>query len=125
MTTAMLTEKQRRAMEARQAAQAAGMGLSAYARTQGLDPRELHDAVAALRRRGVLPASDRPRPRKSRFVAVRVAEAATVRPGRSLDRAGLRPMVMRLELWRGRLAQIELADTEQLMAILRALDHAA
>ena len=125
MTTATLTEKQRRAMDARQAAQAAGIGLSAYARAQGLNPRELHDAVAALRRRGLLPASERPRPRKSRFVAVRVAEAAPVRSRISLDRAGPRPMIMRLELWRGRLAQIELADTEQLIAIIRALDHAA
>jgi hypothetical protein len=42
-----------------------------------------------------------------------------------MDRAGLRPTVMRLEPGRGRLAQIELADAEQLIAIIRALDHAA
>jgi hypothetical protein len=32
----------------------------------------LHDSVVALRRRGVLPPTARPRPRKGAFVAVRV-----------------------------------------------------
>ncbi len=76
MTTAKLTEKQRRAMEALEAARKAGMSLSDYAKAEGLAIRELYDAIAALRRRGVLPATDRPRPRKRPFLAVQVVNAA-------------------------------------------------
>jgi hypothetical protein len=67
-----LTDKQRTAMAALQAARGSGVGLSEYARAQGLNARQVHDSVAALRRRGVLPPTDRPRPRKSAFVAVHV-----------------------------------------------------
>jgi len=70
--TATLTDKQRVAMDALQGARAAGLGLSAYARAHGLNARQLHDSVVALRRRGVLPPTARPRPRKDAFVAVRV-----------------------------------------------------
>jgi hypothetical protein len=70
--TATLTDKQRVAMDALQGARAAGLALSAYARAHGLNARQLHDSVVALRRRGVLPPPDRPRPRKGAFVAVRV-----------------------------------------------------
>lgn len=67
-----LTDKQRAALAALQGARAAGIGLSAYARVNGLNARQLHDSVVALRRRGVLPPTDRRRPRKGAFVAVRV-----------------------------------------------------
>ena len=53
--TVRLTDKQRVAMDALQGARAAGLGLSAYARAHGLNARQLHDSVVALRRRGVLP----------------------------------------------------------------------
>jgi hypothetical protein len=60
-------------MAALQAARAAGLGVSAYAKAHGLNARQVHDSIAALRRRGALPPTDCPRPRKSAFVAVRMA----------------------------------------------------
>jgi hypothetical protein len=70
--TEPLTEKQRVAVEALEGAQRAGVPLSDYAKAKGLELRPVYDAIATLRRRGVLPRSDRPRKRKSKFVAVRV-----------------------------------------------------
>jgi hypothetical protein len=124
MVARTLTDKQRTSMEALQAARAAGVGLSAYARAQGLNARQVHDSVAALRRRGVLPPTERPRPRKRRFVAVRVAESV-VQVTPPTARALSRPLLVRLELRGGRLAQVEVADISQLVEVLRALDHAA
>ena len=80
MTTRKLTERQRQALEAVEAAHAAGTGLSAYARASGLDPRRLHDAVTGLRKRGMLPATTRPRKRKNGFVAVQVVSTPTRLP---------------------------------------------
>ena len=73
-----LTEKQQWALEHREGSRRAGLTLSAYAGVHGLSVRELYDALAALRRKGVLP---RPVPgAKSRFVAVRVTPGAAVVP---------------------------------------------
>jgi len=69
MTT--LTEKQRLAVEAQDSARREGVTLVAYARAKGLVIRELYDALACLRRKGLLPRSAR-KPR-GKFVAVRVA----------------------------------------------------
>ena len=80
MTTATLTEKQRRGMEAFEGARRAGVTLSSYAKAQGLVVREVHDAVAQLRKRGVLPATTRPRKRKNGFVAVQVVSTGTRLP---------------------------------------------
>jgi len=49
--------------------------LSDYAKAKGLELRPVYDAIAALRRRGALPGTDRPRKRKSKFVAVRVTSS--------------------------------------------------
>jgi hypothetical protein len=80
-----LTQKQREAVEAMDGARRAGVSLSDYAKAKGLELRPVYDAIAALRRRGALPPADRPRKRKSRFVAVRVtsspAPMAAVRSG--------------------------------------------
>ncbi len=70
-----MTDKQRTAMAALQAARASGTGLSAYARTHGLNERQVHDSISALRRRGALPPADRSRSRKAAFVAVRVGDS--------------------------------------------------
>lgn len=78
-----LTDKQRAALEAVTAARAAGMGISAYANAHGLNARQLHDSIVALRRRGVLPPTDRPHPRKAAFVAVRVVNAPRLPPAMS------------------------------------------
>ena len=67
-----LTAKQQWALEHRECSRREGLTLSAYARVHGLPVREIYDALAALRRKGVLP---RPSP-KSRFVAVRVTAGA-------------------------------------------------
>jgi hypothetical protein len=66
----MMTDKQRRALEAVETARSQGLSLTEYARVQGLVVRELYDALAALRRRGVLPKSNRKA--RSKFVAVQV-----------------------------------------------------
>jgi len=71
-----MTAKQRVAAEALQAARAAGMALTEYARAHGLNARQVHDSISALRRSGALPPTERPRKRKSQFVAVRVVEPA-------------------------------------------------
>lgn len=69
--TTKLTERQRQAIECMEAARSEGVALSAYARSRGLEVRELYDAIAALRRKGALPAAAA-RVKKP-FVAVRVA----------------------------------------------------
>jgi hypothetical protein len=84
-----MTEKQRVAVEALEAARRAGVPLSDYAKAKGLELRPVYDAIAALRRRGALPGSDRPRKRKSRFVAVRVTSSpAAVREIARAPRSG-------------------------------------
>lgn len=70
-----MTEKQQRAAEALEGARCEGVTLSAYAKGHGLALRELYDAIAALRRKGVLAKPVRKRA-SGRFVAVRVAERA-------------------------------------------------
>jgi hypothetical protein len=80
-----LTQKQREAVEALEGARRSGVSLSDYAKAKGLELRPVYDAIAALRRRGALPPAERPRKRKSRFVAVRVtsspAQMAAARSG--------------------------------------------
>lgn len=68
-----MTEKQRRAVQALEGARSEGVTLSDYAKSHALPLRELYDAIAALRRKGVLskPVSKRA---SSRFVAVKIAE---------------------------------------------------
>ena len=77
-----LTQKQREAVEALEAARRAGVPLSDYAKSKGLELRPVYDAIATLRRRGALPPTDRPRKRKgrSRFIAVRLRSSPTTVP---------------------------------------------
>jgi hypothetical protein len=72
-----LTLKQREAVEALEGARRAGVPLSDYAKSKGLELRPVYDAIATLRRRGALPPAERPRKRKnkSRFVALRVTSS--------------------------------------------------
>jgi hypothetical protein len=58
--TETLTGKQRVGWKALEGAQRAGVSLSDYAKAKGLELRPVYDAIATLRRRGVLPRSDRP-----------------------------------------------------------------
>lgn len=55
MTTVTFTEKQRQAIEAMEGARSEGVALSKYAEAHGLIIRELYDAIACLRRKGLLP----------------------------------------------------------------------
>lgn len=70
--TGRLSERQRAGMEALQAARAAGVGLSAYARANGLNARQVHDAVAQLRRQGVIAPTERAHRHSGAFVALKV-----------------------------------------------------
>lgn len=83
MATAVMTDKQRCALEAMEAARLQGCSLTEYAKAQGLVVREIYDALAALRRKGALPKAA-PRT-KSKFVSVRVAPAAMSAAIRSPD----------------------------------------
>jgi hypothetical protein len=69
-----LTDKQRIALSAVEAAKAAGLGLNAYAQANGLNVRQIYDAMSALRKHGLLPPTSTPRQRgrKAAFVAVDV-----------------------------------------------------
>ncbi len=93
-----LTQKQRLAMEAFEGAQRAGVGLSDYAKAKGLVVRQVYDAVALLRKRGVLPPTAHPRKRKSNFVAVRV-RSSPVEPSVSV-RTGLVCRLVHASGWR-------------------------
>jgi hypothetical protein len=68
-----VTDKQRRAVEHMERARSEGIALSEYARAHGVSAREIYDAMAALRRKGVLPPA-KPSS-QSAFVAVRVKPA--------------------------------------------------
>jgi len=89
-----LTEKQRVAVETLEGARRAGVPLSDYAKAKGLATRPVYDAIAALRRRGALPGTDRPRKRKSKFVAVRVMSSSA--PVTEVAPAGRSGLVCRL-----------------------------
>ena len=84
MTTATFTERQRQAIEAMEGARNEGVALSKYAKAHELNVRELYDAIACLRRKGLL--AKPMRKAKSKFVAVRVmapsepAKAVPARP---------------------------------------------
>lgn len=71
-TATEMTEKQRRAVEAMESARNEGMSLSDYAKAHGLVIRELYDAIAGLRRKGLVTQAAK-RKRRSKFLAVRVA----------------------------------------------------
>ena len=88
--TETLTRRQQVAVETLEATRQAGMTLSDYAKAHGVEVRPVYDAIAALRRRGALPGTDRPRKRKSKFVAVRVTSSpVAVAEGGRASRTGL------------------------------------
>jgi len=62
-------------VEGMDAAKQEGMAQSDYAKGKSLELQPVHDAIATLRRRRALPGSDRPRKRKSRFLAIRVTSS--------------------------------------------------
>jgi hypothetical protein len=70
-TTAEMTGKQRRAVEAMEGAHSEGMTLSDYAKARDLPLRELYDAIAGLRRMGLVAPAVKEKARR-KFVEVRV-----------------------------------------------------
>lgn len=72
MATAEMTEKQRTAVEALQGARREGKSLNEYAKAHGLAIWELYNALACLRRKGLLPRSERSKKSRDKFVAVQV-----------------------------------------------------
>lgn len=72
--TATMTDKQRQAIAAMEAARSQGCSLTEYAKANGLDVRRIFAILTMLRRRGLLPTSERKR--RSPFVAVRVQPSA-------------------------------------------------
>lgn len=70
-----MSDKQRRALGAMEAARARKCSLAEYAKAKELSVRELYDALAALRRKGALAKSVHGS--KSQFVSVRVGPASS------------------------------------------------
>jgi hypothetical protein len=88
-----VTDKQRRALQHIEQARSEGMALSDYARAHGVSAREIYDAMAALRRKGVLPPA-KPSS-QSAFVALRVKPAA---PAATLPTTPSGALICRLRL---------------------------
>lgn len=113
-TTPELTEIQAQALECLEGARAAGVALSAHVRSRGLELRRIYDAIAQLRRRGIVP----PAPGRLRKPAVPVRFAKVeVRPVPS-------PLRLRLTLANGRRAELEVVDPGQLTQVIAALECA-
>lgn len=119
-TSPVLTERQAQAMECLEGARVAGVALSTHVRSRGLDLRRIHDAIAQLRRRGIVPAAPQRVRQRPAAVAVPMRFAKVeVRP--APIPASLR---LRLTLANGRCAQIELEGLGQLSRIIAALESA-
>ena len=124
MTTNGLTDLQREAKLCWEESQAAGVAFSAHARAKGLNVRAVYDAVAQLRRRGLLPPGE---PRKvgaglkaraaASFAKVRVQAIAS-------PVVGMPPLRLWLSMANGRRAELELRDAKALAAVLAELDAA-
>lgn len=123
MTSRELTERQRQAIECMEAARSAGMTLSGYVRAQGLNLRGVYDAIAQLRRRGIIPPPERGTAQQCarvplRFARVQVQESAPVS-------VVAKPLRLRLVLASGRYAELEVEDLNQLVTMIVALERAA
>jgi len=73
--TATMSDKQRQAVTAMEAARSQGCSLAEYAQANGLDVQRIYAILTMLRRRGLLPKSERRR--RSAFVAVRMQPPAS------------------------------------------------
>ena len=76
MRNGELTVLQRQALEHVERARSQGVALSAYAREQGISVRQVYDACAQLRRKGVLPATAAATLPEEPFVALKVVRPA-------------------------------------------------
>jgi hypothetical protein len=110
---------------------ATGGSLAAYARAHGLQPGAAYrwkralggDEAGVAARREELARRSAVVARSAR-VAVRFARVE-VRSATPIEHAMRRPIVVRLELPGGRRAEIEVADREQLVTVIGALERTA
>ena len=117
-----LTDLQSRAMECLEAARCGGVTLSDEARRRGLKLRQVYDALAPLRRRGIAKALPGGRGRRKRvaalgFARVQLRESAPV--------TAMPVLRLRLTLSGGRSAELELQNGDQLAGVLQALERVA
>lgn len=117
--SAVLTEMQAQAIECLEEARSAGVALSAHVRSRGLNLRGIYDAIAQLRRRGIVPPAPRRARKRASLVPVRFAKVEG-RPA-----AAARSWCVRLTLANGRRAELEIADLEQLSRLVAALETTA
>ena len=118
-TTAALTELQAQAIECLEGARSAGVALSAHVRSRGLNLRGIYDAIAQLRRRGIVPPAPQRARKRASSVPVRFAKVE-VRPA-----VAAMSLCLRLTLTNGRRAELEVEDVEQLPRVLAALEAVA
>lgn len=119
MTTSGLTDLQRRALECMEGARSAGVALSAHVRSRGLNLRGVYDAIAQLRRRGIVPPAPARRRAKRVAAPVRFARVRLQAPGAA---SAAQPLRLRLWLSSGRMAELDIDDAGQLGAIIAALE---
>lgn len=119
-TTPTLTELQAQAIECLEEARSAGVALSEHVRSRGLHLRGIYDAIAQLRRRGIVPPAPKrvKKPMSAASTPVRFAKVEV----RALGSASLH---LRLILANGRRAEIELEDLAQLSRLVAALEATA
>lgn len=118
MTTQALTEMQAQAIECLEGARSAGVALSAHVRSRGLNLRGIYDAIAQLRRRGIVPPAPRRERKRAAAVPLRFARVG-------VGLAVAPSLRLRLTLTNGRRAELEVEDLEQLTRVLAALEGAA
>jgi hypothetical protein len=109
------------AIECLEGARSAGVALSAHVRSRGLELRPIYDAIAQLRRRGIVPAAPK-RVQKRTGTAAAVVRFAKVEVRPAMTASMLR---LRLTFANGRRAELEFDELEQLPRILAVLETAA
>jgi len=113
------TELQAQAIECLEGARGAGVALSAHVRSRGLNLRGIYDAIAQLRRRGIVPPALTRVKERAASVPVRFAKVE-VRPA-----AAAMSLCLRLTLTNGRRAELEVEDLAQLSRLVAALEDVA
>ena len=93
-------------------------------RSRGLNLRGIYDAIAQLRRRGIVPPAPRRMKRRPATVPARFARVE-VRPAVMSSSSSQSLLRLRVTLANGRRAELEFEELEQLPRILAALEAAA
>ena len=87
MTATVMTQRQRAAVEALEAARSQGCSLTQYARTHGLKVQLIYATLSELRKQGLLPKSSHKR--LSKFVAVKLPPPSVPIPESARGNAGV------------------------------------